>query len=304
MSPTVMDGKAVAATISHELQAETEQMVRLGHRPPHIAVILVGDNPASHTYVNAKLKACAAIGFESSLLRFPAEINQRMLLHTIDELNENSEIDGFIVQMPLPPHLDDREVIERIAPAKDVDGFHPINVGRMAIGLDSMVAATPGGIVELLRRYQVPTEGKHCVILGRSTIVGGPMAMLMRQNRYPGNCTVTVAHSKTQNLKAITLKADILVAAMGKAQLVTGDMVKQGAIVIDVGINRIEDLTRPSGYRLVGDVDYETVSPKCAFITPVPGGVGPMTIAYLLTNTMKAARKRAAKTKGLQTPAR
>lgn len=288
----IMDGKAIAKQLREELAAEVRQMVAAGHRPPHIAVVLVGNNPASESYVNAKIKACEAIGYESSLLHFPPEISQEMLLNTIDELNENSEIDGFIVQLPLPDHIDDKTVIERVLPGKDVDGFHPINVGKMALGLDAFISATPGGILELIRRYKIETEGKHCVVLGRSNIVGGPMSILMRRNTYPGNCTVTIAHSKTQNLGEVCASADILVAAIGRPEFVTASMVKEGAVVIDVGINRVEDPSRERGYRLVGDVKFDEVAPKCSYITPVPGGVGPMTIAYLLNNTMIAARKR------------
>lgn len=288
----IMDGKAIAKQLREELAAEVRQMVAAGHRPPHIAVVLVGNNPASESYVNAKIKACEAIGYESSLLHFPPEISQEMLLNTIDELNENSEIDGFIVQLPLPEHIDDRTVIERVLPGKDVDGFHPINVGKMALGLDAFISATPGGILELIRRYKIETEGKHCVVLGRSNIVGGPMSILMRRNTYPGNCTVTIAHSKTQNLGEVCASADILVAAIGRPEFVTASMVKEGAVVIDVGINRVEDPSRERGYRLVGDVKFDEVAPRCSYITPVPGGVGPMTIAYLLNNTMIAARKR------------
>ncbi len=288
----LLDGKAISKQLREELKEEVEQMVAEGHRPPHLAVILVGSNPASETYVNAKVKACKDVGYESSLLHFPPEISQEMLLNTIDELNENEDLDGFIVQLPLPSHIDDRTVIERVIPGKDVDGFHPINVGRMALGLDAFISATPGGIVELIKRYEIETEGKHCVVLGRSNIVGGPMSILMRRNTYPGNCTVTIAHSRTQNLKEVCASADILIAAIGKPEFVTADMVKEGAVVIDVGINRIDDASRERGYRLVGDVAFEGVSRKCSYITPVPGGVGPMTIAYLLNNTMIAARKR------------
>lgn len=287
----ILDGKEISKQLRNELKVEVDQMVEAGHRPPHLAVILVGSNPASETYVNAKVKACKAVGYESSLLHFPPEISQTMLLNTIDELNENEDLDGFIVQLPLPAHIDANSVIERVLPAKDVDGFHPINVGKMALGLDAFVSATPGGIVELLKRYEVETSGKHCVVLGRSNIVGGPMSVLMRRNTYPGNSTVTVAHSRTQNLKEICLQADILIAAIGKPEFVTADMVKEGAVVVDVGINRI-DADNEKGYRLVGDVAFDEVAEKCSFITPVPGGVGPMTIAYLLKNTMIAARKR------------
>jgi methylenetetrahydrofolate dehydrogenase (NADP+) / methenyltetrahydrofolate cyclohydrolase len=288
----LMDGKAIAKQLKEEIATEVAGMISKGHRPPHLAVILIGNNAASETYVNAKVKACKATGFESSLLQFPPEISQSTLLQTIDELNENEELDGFIIQLPLPKHIEEKIVIERVIPSKDVDGFHPINVGKMSLGLDSFISATPGGIVELLKRYNVETEGKHCVVLGRSNIVGAPMAMLMRRNTYPGNCTVTVAHSRTQNLKEICLQGDILIAAIGKPDFVTEDMVKEGAVVVDVGINRVDDSSRERGYRLTGDVDFKGVSPKCSFITPVPGGVGPMTIAYLLNNTMIAARKR------------
>jgi methylenetetrahydrofolate dehydrogenase (NADP+)/methenyltetrahydrofolate cyclohydrolase len=288
----LLDGKEISKQLKDELKAEVNVMLANGHRPPHLAVILVGSNAASETYVNAKVKACSAIGYESSVINFPPEITQEMLLQAIDDLNENEEIDGFIVQLPLPDHIDDKTVIERVMPKKDVDGFHPINVGKMALGLEAFISATPGGIVELLKRYEIETEGKHCVVLGRSNIVGGPMAMLMRRNTYPGNSTVTVAHSRTKNLKEICLQADILIAAIGKTEFVTEDMVKEGAVVIDVGINRVDDASRERGYRLTGDVDFSNVSKKASHITPVPGGVGPMTIAYLLKNTMIAARKR------------
>ena len=288
----LLDGKEISKQLKDELKAEVNVMLANGHRPPHLAVILVGSNAASETYVNAKVKACSAIGYESSVINFPPEITQEMLLQAIDDLNENEEIDGFIVQLPLPDHIDDKTVIERVMPKKDVDGFHPINVGKMALGLEAFISATPGGIVELLKRYEIETEGKHCVVLGRSNIVGGPMAMLMRRNTYPGNSTVTVAHSRTKNLKEICLQADILIAAIGKTEFVTENMVKEGAVVIDVGINRVDDASRERGYRLTGDVDFSNVSKKASHITPVPGGVGPMTIAYLLKNTMIAARKR------------
>lgn len=290
----ILDGKAIARQLRDELAQEVKVLVAEGHRPPHLAVILVGNNAASETYVNAKVKACKDVGYESSLLHFPPEISQETLLHAIDELNENEEIDGFIVQLPLPAHIDDKTVIERVLPGKDVDGFHPINVGKMALGLDAFISATPGGIVELIRRYNIETDGKHCVVLGRSNIVGGPMSILMRRNEYPGNCTVTIAHSHTENMVDICRSADILIAAIGKAEFVTANMVKEGAVVIDVGINRMDDATRERGYRLTGDVKFDEVAAKCSFITPVPGGVGPMTIAYLLKNTMIAARKRKA----------
>lgn len=288
----LLDGKAISKQLREELKTEVSEMVAAGHRPPHIAIVLVGNNPASESYVKAKVKACEAIGYESSLMRFAPEITEEMLLNTIDELNENEEIDGFIVQLPLPSHIDDNLVIERVLHTKDVDGFHPINVGKMALGLEAFISATPGGIVELLKRYNIETEGKHCVVLGRSNIVGGPMAMLMRRNTYPGNSTVTVVHSRTKNAQELCSKADILVAAIGRPEYVTADWVKEGAVVIDVGINRVDDASRERGYRIVGDVKFDEVSAKSSYITPVPGGVGPMTIAYLLNNTMIAARKR------------
>lgn len=288
----ILDGRAISKQLKEEIAAEVAAMVANGHRPPHLAVILVGNNAASETYVNAKVKACEATGFESSMIHFPPEISQDALLQAIDDLNEDEGLDGFIIQLPLPKHIEEKEVIERVLPTKDVDGFHPINVGKMSLGLDAFISATPGGIVELLKRYEIETEGKHCVVLGRSNIVGAPMAMLMRRNGYPGNCTVTVAHSRTRNLNEICLQADILIAAIGKPDFVKANMVKEGAVVVDVGINRVDDATRPRGYRLTGDVDFAEVSPRCSYITPVPGGVGPMTIAYLLNNTMIAARKR------------
>lgn len=288
----LLDGKAISKQLREELKTEVSEMVADGHRPPHIAIVLVGANPASESYVKAKVKACEAIGYESSLLHFPPEISQDMLLNTIDELNENEEIDGFIVQLPLPAHIDDKTVIERVLPGKDVDGFHPINVGKMALGLEAFISATPGGIIELLKRYDIQTEGKHCVVLGRSNIVGGPMAILMRRNTYPGNSTVTVVHSRSKNAQELCAKADILVAAIGRPEHVKADWIKDGAVVIDVGINRVDDASRERGYRIVGDVKFDEVSSKCSHITPVPGGVGPMTIAYLLKNTMIAARKR------------
>ncbi|MBT3648851.1 MAG: bifunctional methylenetetrahydrofolate dehydrogenase/methenyltetrahydrofolate cyclohydrolase FolD [Flavobacteriales bacterium] len=288
----LIDGKAISLTLREELRIEVEEMVKGGHRPPHLAVILVGENPASQAYVGAKVKACEKAGFKSSSLHFEPTISQDDLLKAIQTLNDDDELDGFIIQLPLPDHIDENAVIETVDPTKDVDGFHPINVGRMAIGLDSFISATPGGIVEMMRRMNIETEGKHCVILGRSNIVGAPMAMLMRRKGHPGNCTVTVAHSRTKDIKSITTQADILIAAIGIPEYVKPDMVKEGAVVIDVGINRVEDASRERGYRLTGDVAFGEVSPKCSYITPVPGGVGPMTIAYLLNNTMIAARKR------------
>lgn len=288
----LIDGKAISLALREELRIEVEQMVEAGHRPPHLAVILVGENPASQAYVGAKVRACEKAGYKSTSLHFEPTISQDELMKAINGLNTDDTVDGFIIQLPLPDHIDENAVIEAVDPSKDVDGFHPINVGRMAIGLDSFISATPGGIVEMIKRMNIETEGKHCVILGRSNIVGGPMAMLMRRKGYPGNCTVTVAHSRTKDIKQITNQADILIAAIGIPDYVKADMVKEGAVVVDVGINRVEDASRERGYRLTGDVDFAEVSPKCSHITPVPGGVGPMTIAYLLNNTMIAARKR------------
>jgi methylenetetrahydrofolate dehydrogenase (NADP+)/methenyltetrahydrofolate cyclohydrolase len=263
-------------------------MLDAGQRAPHLGAILVGEDPASQAYVGSKVKACEKIGFKSSLLRLPANTSEEELLSEVEKMNKDDLLDGFIVQLPLPKGIDETKVIEAVLPEKDVDGFHPINVGKLALGLDGFVSATPKGIIELIRRSGLVVTGKHCVILGRSNIVGGPMAMLLRQNTEPGNCTVTICHSRTKGLDDHTKRADILIAAIGQAEFVKADMVKEGAIVIDVGINRVDDASRERGYRLVGDVDYEKVSPKSSYITPVPGGVGPMTIAALLMNTLKA----------------
>ena len=256
---------------------------------PHLAAVLVGHDGGSETYVASKVKACAECGFESTLIRFEDTVTQAELLETVHKLNANPDITGYIVQLPLPRHIDEQAIIEAVDPAKDVDGFHPVNVGRMFIGLPCFVSATPAGIVELLRRYNVPTAGKHCVVIGRSNIVGKPMAALMMQKALPGNCTVTVAHSATPNIADVIRQADIIIAAIGKPGFVTADMVKPGATVIDVGTTRVPDASRKSGFRLCGDVDYANVAPKCEFITPVPGGVGPMTIASLMRNTLQAA---------------
>lgn len=292
MATEVLDGRATSTQIKVELAAAVEEMVSNGGRAPHLGAILVGEDPASQAYVGAKVKACEKVGFRSTLLRLPATTSESTLLAEVEKMNKNTTLDGFIVQLPLPQGIDENKVIEAVDPEKDVDGFHPINVGKLALGLEGFVSATPKGIIELLRRDNIQTEGKHCVILGRSNIVGGPMAMLLRKNSYPGNCTVTVCHSRTKDLKRHTLEADIIVAAIGKPEFLTGDMVKEGAVVIDVGINRVEDATRQRGYRLVGDVNYKEVAPKCSHITPVPGGVGPMTIAALLMNTLDAKKKK------------
>jgi methylenetetrahydrofolate dehydrogenase (NADP+)/methenyltetrahydrofolate cyclohydrolase len=256
-----------------------------------LAAIIVGQDGASLTYVNNKVKSCERVGFKSTHVALPENTTEEELLAEVRKINENPEIDGLIVQLPLPKHLSADKVIQTIAPEKDVDGFHPINVGRMALSMPTYISATPNGILELLKRYKIETSGKHCVVIGRSNIVGSPMSILMYQNSYPGNCTVTVCHSRTQNLEEITKSADILIVALGKPEFVTANMVKDGAVVIDVGIHRIEDSTKKSGFRLLGDVKFDEVSSKCSYITPVPGGVGLMTIASLLTNTLKAAKK-------------
>lgn len=285
----IIDGKATAAAIRAEIATAVAQIVAAGGRAPHLAAILVGHDGGSESYVASKVKACQECGFGSTLLRFEDSITEEQLLGHVRALNDNPDIDGFIVQLPLPRHIDAQAVIEAIDPRKDVDGFHPVNVGRLSIGLPGFVSATPAGIIELLRRYQIPTSGKHCVILGRSNIVGKPLAMLMMQKSYPGDATVTVCHSRTTDIASITRTADILVAAMGVPAFVTADMVKEGATVIDVGTTRVADDTRARGWRLCGDVDYAAVAPKCSHITPVPGGVGPMTIAMLMRNTLLAA---------------
>lgn len=288
----ILDGKKTSAEVREDLRREVEKLKAQGHRPPHLAAILVGDNGASITYVNAKVKACEEIGFQSSLIKYPAEISQQELLDKIDELNEDPAVDGFIVQLPLPAHIDEKLVTESILPEKDVDGFHPVNMGRLAMGQPTLVPATPAGIIELLHRYGIKTVGKRAVVVGRSNIVGIPVSLLLA-GKYPtGNCTVTICHSRTENLPEITREADILVAAIGAPHFIKGDMVKDGAVVVDVGITRKPDASKKSGFALYGDVDYEEVAPKCSYITPVPGGVGPMTIAMLMKNTLAAMKLR------------
>lgn len=288
----ILDGKKTSAEVREDLRREVEKLKAQGHRPPHLAAILVGDNGASITYVNAKVKACEEIGFQSSLIKYPAEISQQELLDKIDELNEDPAVDGFIVQLPLPAHIDEKLVTESILPEKDVDGFHPVNMGRLAMGQPTLVPATPAGIIELLHRYGIKTAGKRAVVVGRSNIVGIPVSLLLA-GKYPtGNCTVTICHSRTENLPEITREADILVAAIGTPHFIKGDMVKDGAVVVDVGITRKPDASKKSGFALYGDVDYEEVAPKCSYITPVPGGVGPMTIAMLMKNTLAAMKLR------------
>ncbi|MCR5433736.1 MAG: bifunctional methylenetetrahydrofolate dehydrogenase/methenyltetrahydrofolate cyclohydrolase FolD [Bacteroidaceae bacterium] len=287
---TLIDGKATAAQIKAEIKDQVEKMVSSGGRRPHLAAILVGHDGGSETYVKNKVLACEACGFQSTLLRFEDDITEAFLLEQVQKLNEDATVDGFIVQLPLPRHISEQKVIEAIDYRKDVDGFHPINVGRMAIGLPCYISATPKGILELLRRYEIPTSGRRCVILGRSNIVGKPMAQLMMQKQY-GDSTVIVCHSRSKTLKEECRQADIIIAAIGHPGFVTADMVKPGATIIDVGTTRVPDATRKSGFRLSGDVDFEHVAPLCDYITPVPGGVGPMTICMLMSNTLSAARK-------------
>ena len=285
----LIDGKATAAKIKEEIAEEVNRMLAAGKRAPHLAAVLVGHDGGSETYVRNKVLACEACRFTSSLIRFEEDVTEEELLAKVDELNRDPNVDGFIVQLPPPAHISEQKIIEAIDYRKDVDGFHPINVGRMAIGLPCFISATPKGILELLRRYDIDTVGKKCVVLGRSNIVGKPMAQLMLQKGY-GNATVTVCHSQSRNLQAECRDADILIAAVGSPAFVTADMVKPGAVVIDVGTTRVPDSTRPKGFRLQGDVDFEHVAPLCSAITPVPGGVGPMTICMLMLNTLSAAK--------------
>ena len=284
----LIDGKKIADAVKSEIAAEVAEMVAAGKKRPHLAAILVGHDGGSETYVAHKVKACEQCGFESTLIRYEADVTEEELLSAIARLNADETVDGFIVQLPLPKHIDEQKIIEAIDYRKDVDGFTPVNVGRMVAGLPSFISATPKGILELLRRYNIPTSGKKCVILGRSNIVGKPMASLMMQKQY-GDATVTVCHSHSTTLREECLSADIIIAAIGRPGFVTADMVRPGATVIDVGTTRVPDATRPKGFRLCGDVDFENVAPKCAFITPVPGGVGPMTITMLMANTLEAA---------------
>ncbi len=286
----LIDGKAIAATIKQEIAAEVAEMVTAGKKRPHLAAILVGHDGGSETYVRNKVLACEACGFTSTLLRFEDDITEDELLKTVDQLNQDADVDGFIVQLPLPRHISEQRVIEAIDPKKDVDGFHPVNVGKLSIGLPCFISATPKGIMELLKRSGVQTSGKNCVIIGRSNIVGKPMAQLMVRKDF-GDATVTICHSRTANLKEVCRGADILIAALGSPEFVTADMVKPGATVIDVGTTRVPDATRPKGFRLCGDVKFDEVAPLCEHITPVPGGVGPMTICMLMSNTLEAAKR-------------
>lgn len=287
----LIDGKKISLELQAEIAIEVKELIANGKKQPHLAAILVGDDPASQTYVNNKVRACDNVGFKSTLVKFEPNVSEQKLLAKIEELNNDADIDGYIVQLPLPRHISEQKIIEAIKPSKDVDGFHPINVGRLVLNLPTYVSATPFGIVQLLERYNIPTDGKHCVVIGRSHIVGSPMSILMAKNTNLGNCTVTLCHSHTKNLKEHTLNADIIIAAIGKPNFVTADMVKQGAVIIDVGINRVDDASLPKGFKLVGDVKFDEVSLKASYITPVPGGVGPMTIASLIKNTLIAAKK-------------
>jgi methylenetetrahydrofolate dehydrogenase (NADP+)/methenyltetrahydrofolate cyclohydrolase len=291
----LLDGKSCSAEIRQEIAKTVSEIKASGQRVPHLAAVLVGNDGASQNYVAFKVKDCAEVDFESTTIRLDDTISEQELLAKVDELNNNDAIDGFIVQLPLPEHIDENKIILAINPVKDVDGFCPENVGRLNLGLPTFISATPNGIMELLKRYEIDTEGKHCVILGRSNIVGTPMAVLMSRNTNPGNATVTIAHSRTKNLAALCATADILIVAIGKTEFVTADMVKEGAVVIDVGQTRVPDDTKKSGFRNVGDVDFENVKDKCSYITYVTGGVGPMTRASLLQNTLKANLRRSSK---------
>ncbi len=288
---TLIDGKAVATAIKQDIAKEVEQILKDGGKRPHLAAILVGHDGGRETYVKNKVMACEQCGFKSTLIRMESDITEDELLEQVKRLNEDPDVDGFIVQLPLPSHISEQKVIETIDYKKDVDGFHPINVGRMSIGLPCYISATPNGILQLLKYYNIETSGKKCVVLGRSNIVGKPMAQLMMQKSYPGDSTVTVCHSHTKNIKEECLSADIIIAALGQPHFLTADMVKEGAVIIDVGTTRVPDSTRKSGFRLSGDVDFDNVSPKCSYISPVPGGVGPMTICSLMKNTLSAGKK-------------
>lgn len=287
----LIDGKAVAAQIKKEIAEEVERIIAEGGKRPHLAAILVGHDGGSETYVASKVKACEECGFTSTLIRYETDITEEELLAKVKELNNDADVDGFIVQLPLPKHIDEQKVTEAIDYRKDVDGFHPVNAGRLSIGLPCFLSATPNGIMELLARYNIDTKGKRCVVLGRSNIVGKPMASLMMQKSVPGDATVTVCHSHTENIAEECRRADIIIAALGQPHFVKADMVKEGAVIIDVGTTRVPDATRKSGFRLCGDVDFDNVAPKCSYITPVPGGVGPMTIVSLMKNTLLAGKR-------------
>lgn len=287
----LIDGKKISLELQEDIAIEVRQMMASGLKQPHLAAILVGNDGGSETYVASKIKACERVGFKSTLLRFPEYVTEEKLLQAVYDLNNNNDVDGFIVQLPLPRHINEHKIIEAVKPSKDVDGFHPINVGRMVLNLPCYVSATPYGIVHLLEKYNIETSGKHCVVLGRSHIVGSPMSILLAKNTALGNCTVTLCHSKTKDLISHTLKADIIICALGSPEFLKANMVKEGAVVIDVGTTRVASTETKSGYKLKGDVLFDEVAPKCSFITPVPGGVGPMTIASLIKNTLLAAKK-------------
>ena len=286
----ILDGKKVSQAVKDQLKIDVAQLFTEGKKVPHLAAILVGNDGASETYVASKVKSCEEVGFKSTLIRFESDISEHLLLEKIQELNQDPDVDGILVQLPLPKHISDDQVINTIDPDKDVDGFHPVSVGRMVQGLPTFIPATPHGIMLMLEHYKINTAGMHAVVIGRSNIVGRPMSILLSENKNPGNCTVTLCHSKTKNIAELCRNADIIVAALGRPGFVTADWVKDGAIVIDVGITRVADATKKSGFSLRGDVDYESVAPKCSWITPVPGGVGPMTIAALLNNTYRSCR--------------
>lgn len=283
----LIDGKKTSDAIKKEIASQVEDMISRGETPPHLTAIIVGEDGASKTYVASKERACKAVGFISTVLRLPEEISEKELLFEIDKLNKDDSVDGFIIQLPLPKHIDENRVINAVSPDKDVDGFHPVNVGKMLLGEDTFISATPYGILLLLEHYGIETSGKHCVVLGRSNIVGRPIANLLSQKRNPGNCTVTVCHTRTKNITSYTREADIIIAALGVPEFLKGDMVKEGAVIIDVGITRIP-ADNEKGYRIAGDVEFDSVAPKCSYITPVPGGVGPMTVISLMKNTLKA----------------
>ena len=287
----ILDGKKTSNDIKEEIAVQVQSIVSLGGKVPHLSAILVGSDGASETYIAAKVKACQKVGFKSTLIRLDESVSEEKLLDEVEKINNNSDIDGLIVQLPLPKHIDEMKVTEAIDSKKDVDGFHPSNIGRMALNIPTFLPATPAGILELLERYSVETSGKHCVVIGRSHIVGSPMSILMARNNNPGNCTVTLTHSRTKNLKEIIKTADILIVALGKSEFVTSDMIKEGVCIIDVGITRVKSDKTKSGWKLLGDVNFDDVKDKCSFITPVPGGVGPMTIAMLLQNTLLSSKK-------------
>lgn len=287
---TILDGKATAEAIKLDIASQVSKIAEEGGKIPHLAAILVGEDGASKTYVANKEKACAQVGFKSTILRFPAEITEAALLEQISKINADGDIDGLIVQLPLPKHIDGQKVINSIDPRKDVDGFHPVNVGKLMLGEPTFISATPYGIIALLEHYHIDTKGKHCVVLGRSNIVGRPIANLLSQKAYPGDCTVTICHSRTKDIASFTRQADIIIAALGVPEFLKADMVKDGAVVIDVGITRVPDASAKNGYRICGDVAFDEVAPKCSFITPVPGGVGPMTIVSLLRNTLQTRK--------------